>query len=217
MAQQLSYKLKKSQITGMILIAFFGTLMVFSGLVVMNHISAAKEAKDVSTVVNFDVPEPPPPPPPPKEKTVKRTMKKQSARKMAPLPDLGSSLSGISVSLTGFDAGAMDNISDDLLGNMDDVAFIEDAVDDPPSFRTRVLPEYPARAKQRGIEGSVTVSVLVGTDGIMKDYQILEASPEGVFEDAVVLALRQSTFEPASYKGTPVESWVNIPFPFRLQ
>ena len=74
----------------------------------------------------------------------------------------------------------------------------------------------PERAKQREIEGEVRVSVLVGRDGRVKRMKVLEASPPGVFEEVVLNTVGNWTFRPASYDGEPVESWVTIPIPFRL-
>jgi protein TonB len=108
-------------------------------------------------------------------------------------------------------------VADSLLGDLDNVALTEDAVDQPPEIRTRIPPEYPERAQQREIEGRVVVAVLVGVDGQVQQLQINESTPPGVFDDAVLAAVRQWTFEPAQYQGNPVETWVNIPIPFSLQ
>ena len=208
--------LTPGRVVGIVLAGMVGTAIVLYGLVVMNRVSHAPEAEDVGPLVDFAVPPPPPPPPPQRRETPPRPPRRTQTPALAPLPDLGSNLSGIAVDLPEFQAGGVDTVSESLLGDLDNVALTEDAVDQPPAFRTRIIPDYPERARQREIEGSVTVSVLVGVDGRIRTMQVLEAVPPGVFEESVLAALRQSTFEPAQYRGDPVETWVNIPFPFRL-
>jgi len=201
---------------GILAITALGSGMVLAGLVVMNRISHTPESDDVGPVVDFTVPPPPPPPPPPERSEPPQRTRRSTQPALAPPPDLGANLSGIAVELPGIETQTVDTVAESLLGDLDDVALTEDAVDTPPSFRNRVVPEYPERARQREIEGQVLVSALIGTDGRVQSSQILESNPPGIFEDAVMAALSQSTFEPASYRGNPVEAWVNIPFPFRL-
>ncbi len=198
------------------LITVLGSGIVFFGMVLMNQASNEPEAKDVGPTVSFEVP------PPPKT-TEKKPQKKEQRRQprtdqpaLAPLPDLGSNLSGIAVAMPDFEAQGVSSVAESLLGNLDNVALTENAVDNPPSPRSRVVPVYPERAKQRNIEGKVLISVLVGADGQVKTMKILEANPPGVFENAVKTAVQQWTFEPATYKGNPTQTWVNIPFPFNL-
>lgn len=197
-------------------ITFLGTLMVLSGLVVMNRISHTPEDKGIGPVVDFTVPPPPPPPPSRRQEPPQREPRRTNRPAPAPPPDLGSSLSGIQVELPGFEARGVTTVADSLLGDLDNVALTEDAVDEPPAYRSRVVPEYPERARQREIEGEVLVSALIGIDGRVQSIQILESNPPGIFDEAVVASLQQSVFEPARYRGNPVETWVNIPFPFRL-
>jgi protein TonB len=201
---------------GILAITVAGSAIVLSGLVVMNRISHTPEADDVGPVIDFTVPPPPPPPLPPERSEPPRRVRRTTQPSLAPPPDIGSNLSGIAVALPGIETQGVDTVSESLLGDLDDVALTEDAVDEPPSFRNRVVPEYPERARQREIEGAVLITVLVGTDGRVQSTQILESNPPGIFDDAVIAAVTQSTFEPAMYRGNPVEAWVNIPFPFRL-
>lgn len=204
------------RVLGILAITALGSGTVLTGLVVMNRISHTPEADDVGPVVDFTVPPPPPPPPPPERREPPQRTRRTTQPALAPPPDLGANLSGIAVELPGVETQTVDTVAESLLGDLDEVALTEDAVDDPPSFRNRVVPEYPERARQREIEGNVLVSALIGTDGRVKASQILEANPPGVFDDAVLAALNQSSFTPASYRGNAVEAWVNIPFPFRL-
>lgn len=214
--KQTFHKIKPLQILGALLIAAVGASVVFLGLVVMNRIAHTPEAEDVGPSVSFEVPPPPPPPPQDRPEPPPRRSRPRTEPVAAPLPNLGSNLSGISVALPDFEAGTIDTVSEDLLGDLDDVALTDDAVDEQPSFQTRVPAEYPERARQREIEGSVVVSALIGVDGRVQQTQILESVPPGIFDQAALGALNASTFEPGSYRGEPVEVWVEVPYNFSL-
>ena len=193
-----------------------GAVILVVGLIVMNRISNAPEESDTGPAVSFTVPPPPPPQPQQRPEPQQRQVRRSNQPALAPLPNLGANLSGIEVSLPEFQAEARVGVAEELLGNLDDVALTEDAVDEPPAFRNRVAAEYPQRARQREIEGRVLVSALIGIDGRVKSVQVLESQPAGVFDDTAIAALQASTFEPASYRGNPVETWVEIPYSFSL-
>lgn len=196
-----------------ILITFIGSLTIFSWVVLMNRfITSPDRIKKVSSI-SFVVPQIEKK----EKKTVKPEKKKREVRSnradLAPLPDLGDSFSGISLGLPDFMEDGSVNKS--LLGNLENVAMTEGAVDTPPIPESLKVP-YPERAKQRDIEGSVLVSVQVGDKGRVKNLQILESSPPGVFDEAVIEASESWTFVPGKYQGMAVSTWVNIPIPFKL-
>lgn len=61
-----------------------------------------------------------------------------------------------------------------------------------------VAPEYPRGAERRNIEGYVVVQYTVTADGSVKDVKVVEADPEGVFDDAATAAVNQWKFEKPS-------------------
>lgn len=74
---------------------------------------------------------------------------------------------------------------------------------------------YPEIARSSGIEGRVTVKVLVNTDGsVMKVGGI--SGPE-VFHSEVSDKVMNLTFTPALQNGQPVRCWVSVPFNFSLK
>jgi len=79
-----------------------------------------------------------------------------------------------------------------------------------------IKPLYPLRAKRLGIEGVVKVRFVVDEQGNAGQVRILEAAPEGVFEDSVLQFLAACRFSPASIGGRPVASIVMQPFRFEL-
>ncbi len=88
------------------------------------------------------------------------------------------------------------------------VVFEDADLDEPPRPVLQTPPPYPHRARQRGVEGNVTVKLLVTAEGVVADVQILEATPEGYFENAVVGAVGRWRFEPGRIAGQSVASWV---------
>jgi protein TonB len=180
---------------------------------VMNQFSAEREGDEEQRVVTFTVPPPEPEPQQEPEPQPRREPRPTNRPALAPAPNLGASLGGIAVSTPEYAPEELGQVSESLLGDLEDVAMTEDTVDQKPVINTRPI-SYPERARQRGIEGRVVVSALIGTNGRVQDFRILEASPPGVFEEAVRNAVPNWTFEPAQYNGEPVETWATIPIPF---
>ena len=81
----------------------------------------------------------------------------------------------------------------------------------------RIPPIYPQQALNDGIEGIVTVEFTIGTDGSVKDPQIVKARPEKVFDDAVLQAIRKWKYPPEIVNGQAVEVRARIDIPFVLQ
>lgn len=92
-----------------------------------------------------------------------------------------------------------------------DFVYYEEA----PDLVTPVSPAYPAIAMQAGLEGSVSVRMLVGTDGRVKRAEIDKSSV--MFNDAALAAARQWIFTPAKSNGHPVAVWVLLPVEFKLR
>lgn len=75
---------------------------------------------------------------------------------------------------------------------------------------------YPEIARRAGIEGKVTIRVLVEKDGRPKRYRI-ESSDNEALNDAAVKAVMASVFTPAIQNDRPVTCWVTLPVVFRLR
>ncbi len=192
-----------------------GFAMVVITLIAMNRPFEAPEEQNRATSIDFTVPVTPPEPPPEPPEPEERRRESSDRPPVAPAPSLGGTLSGIAVDVPGFELSGVDSMEDSLLGDLDNVTLTEDAVDTKPIPRTRPL-TYPDRARQRRIEGRVVVNVLIDIEGNVKKVQILEAEPPNVFNEAVLSAVPNWTFEPAKYEGRPVQTWARIPIPFRL-
>ncbi len=76
----------------------------------------------------------------------------------------------------------------------------------PRSLKPRnlVTPRYPTIARQRGIEGEVTVEFDVDEDGKVMQATIIAASPSGIFDRHVIKALEKSEYQPKMIDGKAV-------------
>ncbi|MDY6830830.1 MAG: TonB family protein [Thermodesulfobacteriota bacterium] len=84
-----------------------------------------------------------------------------------------------------------------------------------PVFRKP--PVYPAHAKRRNIQGWVTVSFLVDTQGRVKDVTVTESEPESIFDDSVIECVSGWRFKPGTIAGRPVVTKVTTTIRFELK
>ena len=193
-----------------------GPIVVFGMVILMNKFADSLDKSPEQEVTEISMVKQPPPEP--KQEIKKVEPKKQSVRSNAPPPfkGLGSSLSGIDLGLLGFDDGGMAGVDESLLGKTGNAVMTEDLVDVPPRPKSRSSFRYPPSAKKNGIKGYVVLSVLVDTDGSVKQVQVLESNPSGVFDDAALQGVRSWQFEPAKYKGDAVRVWAKQKIRFDL-
>lgn len=194
-----------------------GIAGVFTLLYSMNELTKPPDPDPPKAAIDFGPPPPPPkkPPPPPKPKPQKHRVAQVS--RAAPPPSITTALSGLSFDLPQFEASDALG-TDKLLSAADNKKLVmtEDSVDSLPRPLARKSPEYPTKARARGIEGHVTLKIKVSERGDVEQIRVVEATPAGVFEEVAVNAVREWRFEPAQYKGTPVAVAVSQKIPFRL-
>jgi protein TonB len=89
-------------------------------------------------------------------------------------------------------------------------------LDQAPQPIIRIPPPYPYAARERGIEGAVQIKMLVTTEGTVGEVRILEARPEGVFEESVRRTVPQWKFAPGKIRGKAVTAWVVTTVQFKL-
>lgn len=77
-------------------------------------------------------------------------------------------------------------------------------------------PTYPQQARERQMEGTVIVKVLLATDGRVTEVQLSKTSTYPLLDNAAMEAARRWTFTPAMQRNKPVRVWVTIPFSFSL-
>jgi periplasmic protein TonB len=80
----------------------------------------------------------------------------------------------------------------------------------------RVPPQYPQRAARRGVEGLVTVSFIITKEGSVRDPEVIEAHPPGMFEQAALQAIQRWRFKPKRVEGQLVEQRATQEIEFKL-
>lgn len=75
---------------------------------------------------------------------------------------------------------------------------------------------YPMEAKQKRIQGSVIIRVLVSEEGNYQDHKIIK-SPSYLLTDVVVSKLHLLKFKPLIINGKNQKVWITLPFNFYLQ
>ena len=83
-------------------------------------------------------------------------------------------------------------------------------------FARSFQPDYPLGMLRQEIEGSVTVRVLVGTDGRVRQVQIIRATDPNFASSTERQALKAWRFKPATRDGQPVEDWQTLTVRFDI-
>jgi TonB family protein len=78
----------------------------------------------------------------------------------------------------------------------------------------RVPPVYPIEAKKAGVSGTVVVSAIIGTDGLVKDLRIV--SGPDLLRQAAFDAVKAWRYRPYLLNGQPVEVRTQINVIFTL-
>jgi protein TonB len=76
--------------------------------------------------------------------------------------------------------------------------------------------DYPASARQHGIEGDVTVGFTVKPDSTLSNFKIIDGIGSGCDEEAIRLLKQGPGWVPRISNGKPVSSEVIYKVPFRL-
>ncbi|MGH6612889.1 TonB family protein [Sphingomonas sp.] len=85
-----------------------------------------------------------------------------------------------------------------------------------PKYINVFQPTYPAGERRAGNEGRVTVRVLIGADGRVKQVIKVSAASDAFFEVTERQALSKWRFKPATRDGVPQESWQTLSVSFVL-
>lgn len=83
-----------------------------------------------------------------------------------------------------------------------------------PKAIKKVSAKYPEIAKQKKLEGVVSMSVLVSETGKVLEVKITKSAHE-VLDEAAMAAVREWVYEPATKKGVPVKVWIPVSMAFQ--
>ncbi len=98
----------------------------------------------------------------------------------------------------------------------DPVFYPAKQLDVQPTALQLIKPAYPDEAAQHNIQGSVLLLLLIDESGRVREASVVEARPEGYFEEAALSAFRAARFRPAERKGRVVKSRALIRVSFEL-
>jgi len=69
----------------------------------------------------------------------------------------------------------------------------------------QVPPQYPRRAAERGIEGCVVLKYVVTEVGSVRDPEVIQSIPQGIFDRAAIRAALRYKYKPLIRDGNAVE------------
>lgn len=95
-------------------------------------------------------------------------------------------------------------------------AYTLDELGTKPNVVSAVPPKYPYEAAQQGLQGKVVVKFVLTKEGTVKEPTIFKSSPEGVFDEAALEAVKQYKFNPGTIDGKAVDCIVRMPIVFEL-
>lgn len=88
---------------------------------------------------------------------------------------------------------------------------------DAPVIISEVLPEYPASALEKGVEGVALVQAYIGSSGNPEQVQIKTSSGNAELDASAVSAVSQWMFSPARQGNSAIASWFEVPVRFSIK
>jgi protein TonB len=83
-----------------------------------------------------------------------------------------------------------------------------------PRKTKHVSPVYPPQAKSEGIEGTVVMDVVIGTEGKVIQTDVTKSAP--LFDEAAVAAVRQWEYTPTMLNNEVIEVIMSVTVKFAL-
>ena len=102
-----------------------------------------------------------------------------------------------------------------LLEESDVVAFSPKEVDTKAEITAKPDPVYTREARRLGVQGIVTLKLLLLPEGKLDRIRVMRGLPYGLTENAIRAACGVK-FKPAVKAGKPVAQWVTIQYGFQL-
>jgi TonB family protein len=88
-------------------------------------------------------------------------------------------------------------------------------VSDMPQVLSEVKPVYPKEAKEKELEGSVVMDILIDATGRVRQVSVIEG--ESLFRSGAVEAMKKFLFRPAKVEGKPVAVRIRYSLKFQLE
>jgi TonB family protein len=84
-------------------------------------------------------------------------------------------------------------------------------------FDTCSRPAYPEQEAKQNHQGMVTLRFLVGSDGKVKESQVMKSSGYPVLDDAALVAISKCSFNPPVANGKSVDAWIPVQYDWKPQ
>jgi protein TonB len=208
-----------TKVTKIAIVAALHVVLAFLLIKSMNARMLTMPKMPEEVVLLFN-PEPPPPPPPPPEPP-KPMPKVAPPQIVAPPPEVEVSQPPPQ------DVVTAQVTADPAPPQPSAPAQAEAAPASPNTgaMRTAVLadangcakPDYPVRAARNGESGTVTLALLVGTDGRVAGSRVQNSSGSRELDKAAVSALSLCKFKPATNGGVAEQAWAKIAYVWTLE
>lgn len=118
---------------------------------------------------------------------------------------------------------AAQNTGQPVVSETEDKAL--DMVEEMPRFGTKEADlsvylskniKYPESARKSGVEGTVYINFVVGSDGIVRDAKVLKSASPELDKEALRVVQSMPAWSPGLQKGKPVSVSMNLPVKFKL-
>jgi protein TonB len=98
---------------------------------------------------------------------------------------------------------------------IDELVVSAKAADVPAVITSKPKPSYTKEARRNGVQGFVTLKVLLSGRGKITRIRVVKGLPAGLTENAIRAACKME-FKPAMKDGQPAAQWVTAEYVFRL-
>ena len=188
---------------GASVIMVIGVVVVLGLMTLMNRYTQPPKKEKPRVATTVEIKQPKAKPKKRKARPKRKAPKRRTARNRTPPPNLGSTMSGVSLGKLGGLGRASVGTGSALLdkGSGKSLLMTSETVDEPPKAIRRVAPKYPNSARRKGITGFVSFKLVIGPDGRIVRSRIIKSKPAGVFESAARSAIERWSFRPGTYKG----------------
>lgn len=244
-ALELKGIIRKNTVKGFVITAIIALVLFLIYFAYIKVQSARPEVKKLAPIAKIDIVDLPPTeqatedvPPPPAEQVLNAGPAARAGTPV-PVPDamITPDLQEFATITELGRASAEGGSGLDLGGFSQNIDFTNQKVDvkvkekepDPEEFipvekepgvdyaKLQSLVEYPDLARRAGVEGRVTVRVLVDKDGSIK-RMFVEASDNELLNEAAITAIKKyGRFTPAIQNDQPIMVWISIPIQFKLR
>ncbi len=86
----------------------------------------------------------------------------------------------------------------------------------PPKSIKKTYGKYPPSARERHVQGTVQMSILVSETGKVLDVKLVK-SAHPILDEVSLAAVRDWIFEPATKEGVPVRVWIPVSMTYQFK